>query len=250
MSGARAPIHPLEVPTLLLSGPSLNALPAPDGVARRSESQRLRGRRRGKESGDEVDEVADEQPVVGVGAGVGTAGELDDGEAEGDETAMQSERVDGQKRRNQVAPAEQAVFRVVERGRVEHRLRAIHQLGHDLEVGAAAIAELYCERLDERVRERPQVGLAIRLVGVEHRMAASVDVEVVLLEDRAHEPRPVAEVVLERGRVAGTGRAHDLPQADGLDAVRGEQLLGCRDEPVPGVDRRSHPPQYSKCIDK
>ena len=70
-----------------------------------------------------------------------------------------------------------------------------------------------------------------------------------LLGDRAHELGAIAEVVLECGRVAGAGGAHDLAQADRLDSVRREQLLGRGDQPFPGVGHARHSQNRNNCID-
>jgi hypothetical protein len=63
------------------------------GVTGRLESQGLRGRWRCEDRGHEVDEVAHEQPIVGVRRTVGAPRELDDREALGDEASMKAQRL-------------------------------------------------------------------------------------------------------------------------------------------------------------
>ena len=87
---------------------------------------------------------------------------------------------------------------------------------------------------DEGAGELAQVVDASRLVLVQHRVACGVHGDVVLDEDRRHQPEPVVEVVLERGRVALARRRVDLAQRDAADPTLGEQHLGRGDEALLG----------------
>ena len=79
-----------------------------------------------------------------------------------------------------------------------------------------------------------EVGGAVALALVEQRVAPGVHVGEVLAEDGADHPVAVLEVVLESDRVPGARRPGDLPQADAVDPVGREQLLGRREDPLPG----------------
>jgi hypothetical protein len=56
----------------------------------------------------------------------------------------------------------------------------------------------------------------------------------VFVDDGAHHPSPIAEVVLDSHRVLGSGLSGDFAQADAVDAVGGEELLGRGDDGQPG----------------
>ena len=82
------------------------------------------------------------------------------------------------------------------------------------------------------------VGGALGLVGVEPGVPARLDLVAVLDDDRPQQALAVADGGLQRRRVAGAGRPRDLPQADPVDAVDGEEVLGRADEPVGGGSPR------------
>ena len=139
-----------------------------------------------------------------------------------------------------LAPAGDRVVRVVaHRVRQDRHLvgldrpaRPVDQLGGDAQVAAAAVVvvQLGDERQHERRRQGADVVDAVRLVLVEQRVAAGVDLAAVLVEDRPQQALAVAEVVLQRRRVALAGLAVDLPQRHAVDPAVGEELLGGADE--------------------
>ena len=141
---------------------------------------------------------------------------------------------------DELAPACDRVVRIVaHRVRQDRHLvgldraaRPVHQLGGDAQVAAAAVVvvQLGDEREHERRREGADVLDAVRLVLVEQRVAARVDLPAMLVEDRAQQALTIAEVVLQRRRVALTGLTVDLPQRHAVDATVGEELLGGADE--------------------
>ena len=200
------------------------------------EAAGLVGQGGGQQPGDEVDEVADEQSVVGVGRRPCPPGQLDGGEPHRHEPAVQPGGVVVEQAGDQGPPAVDAGGGVVERRRVDHRAGPVHQVGHDLQVGGSAVAvgQHGGAGPHQRARQCAEVGAAVGLVGVEHRVAAGLDRVVVLGEDRPEQPVAAAEVVLQGRGVAGAGGAVDLPQADAVDAVGREQELGGVDEPFGG----------------
>jgi hypothetical protein len=183
--------------------------------------------------------VADEQSIVGVGRRACPPGQLDGSESHGYEPAVQPGGVVVEQAADQRAPAIDARGRVVECRGVDHGPGPVYEVGHDLQVGGSAVAVgQHCGAGPHQgARQCTEVGIAVGLASVEHRVPAGLDRIVVLREDRAEEPVAAAEVVLERRGVAGTGGAVDLPQADGVDAVGGEQHLGGVDEPFDGCGR-------------
>ena len=84
------------------------------------------------------------------------------------------------------------------------------------------VGELRRERLHQRSRQDMEVDARRGLVLVEQRVPARLGVGAVLVDDRAHEPVAVAEVVLERAGVALPGGAVDLAERDPVDAAARE----------------------------
>ena len=106
--------------------------------------------------------------------------------------------------------------------RLDLGVGAVDQLGGDAQILASAgwIVQLGDERLDERRGEHADVGRAVGAVAVEEGVAGGVDPASVLGHDRPQQALAVAEVVLQRGRVALMGLAIDLPERDPVDAPR------------------------------
>jgi hypothetical protein len=203
------------------------------------EAAGLVGQGCGQQPGDQVDQVADEQSIVGVGRGPSPPRELDGREPHCHEAPVQPGGVVVEQAGDQDPPAVDAGGRVVERRRVDHRAGPVHEVGHDLQVGGPTVAVGQHGGVgpDERPRQCPEVGAAVGLVGVEHGVPAGLHRVVVLGEDGPQQAVPAAEVVLEGRGVAGAGGAVDLTQADALDAVGREQHLGGVDEPLGGRRR-------------
>ena len=134
------------------------------------------------------------------------------------------------------APAVDARRGVVEVGGVDDRPGPVDQVGHDLQVGglAVGVGELGGQRPHQGTGQRPQVGLAGGLVGVEHGVAPVLDRALVLGQDGPEQPVAVTEVVLQRRGVLGAGHPVDLAEADGVDAAVGEEALGRPDQAVAG----------------
>jgi hypothetical protein len=120
---------------------------------------------------------------------------------------------------------------------------AVQDVGVDLEeLGAAVgVLELGGQRSDQGAGQGPEVVAALGLVGVEHGVAAGLDLAVVLGHHRPDQAVAVLEVVLQGRAVAGARHPVDLAEADAVDAVDREQLLGRADEAVAGGPGLMHP---------
>jgi hypothetical protein len=177
-----------------------------------------------------------------VGRGVGAAGQLDDREAQGQEAVMEPYRLGVEQRLGQLAPAQEAVVGPD----VDERVGLVHELGQDAQVVAPGrVGQLGRQREDQGRGQCPYVGGRAVLEGVQQGVATGLDVAGVPVEQRADQAGAVAEVVLQRGGVAGTRGAHDLAQADRADALGREQALGRRDQPLPRPLLTHRPPKIA-----
>ena len=119
---------------------------------------------------------------------------------------------------------------------VERRPGTVHEVGHDLQVlrAAVGVGQLGRHRPHEGAGEGAHVGGAVGVVGVEHGVAPGLDLAAVLDEHGAQQAVAVAEVVLQRRGVLRPRGPVDLAEADPVDAVRGEQVLGRADQALGG----------------
>ena len=110
---------------------------------------------------------------------------------------------------------------------------AVDQLGGDAQVGRGRRRDRAAWRRAAGRTPTPGPGcpaMPVGLVLVEQRVAPGVDLPAVLGHDRPQQALAVAEVVLQRRRVALLRLAVDLPQRHAVDPAAGEQLLGRGDQ--------------------
>ena len=167
------------------------------------------------------------------------------GEADGGEPAVQAGGVVLEQGADERAPAEDARRGVVEAAGSNSGRGRLIEVGHG-SAGTGARrrgrSSLAASGRTSAPASARRSAPAVGLVGVEHGVAPGLDLAAVLHHHGPQQPVAVAEVVLERRGVAGARGPVDLPQADAVDAVDGEQLLGRADEPLGrGRRRRSAP---------
>jgi hypothetical protein len=174
----------------------------------------------GEQRGGEVDEVLDEEAVVGVRRRGGSPPELGGAEADGGEPPVQAHGFGVEERLDQHAPAVDRVGGVRRVG-VDERLGRVDQLGVDLQVlgSAVGVGQLGGEGPHQRAGEVAQLGGIDGLAVVEHGVTAGLDVGPVLGEHGGEHALAVLEVVLHRRGALGPGLAVDLAQAHRRDPV-------------------------------
>ncbi|UGT55102.1 hypothetical protein LTT85_31700 [Nocardia asteroides] len=197
--------------------------------------------RRNQHRGDDVDHrETDHRRITGRRAR--TTGEFDDRVQHSREAAMDSGSPGRQQRIGHPSPPPQTAADIIGPQDLDRWPWPIDEVGVYLEeVGATdIIGQAFSEWFHQRERELP--GTRRFPTALEHLVSASLDPEVMLVDDRLQQTVTTAEVMLQRDNVAGARFTGYLAQTHVVDATFGEQARsGCDEAVARAVLSRRHP---------
>ena len=184
-----------------------------------------------QDAGHEVDQVADEEPMIGSAATRGTTAEFVEAERDGGVPTVERERGVGHVRSGQAIPFDQAVV-----GGTGRRIEAVHvddQFGDDAQVLApGGFFEHGGRGADQRTGDRAHRWDHLGCEDVDEGGSPSADVVLERFDDRGDQRFTIPEVVLHCVGVAVTGSAGDFAQRDGVDALLGEEMPSTADQRI------------------